>query len=66
MAIGSFKDLTRRTASDKIMRDKVFSVAKNPKYDRYRRGIASMVSEFFDKESALLSDKSASGSGILK
>ena len=43
MAIGSFKDLIRRTASDKIMRDKVFSVAKNPKYDRYRRGIASMV-----------------------
>ena len=48
------------------MRDKVFSVAKNPKYDRYRREIASMVYEFFDKESALLSDKSASSSGILK
>ena len=66
VAIGRFKDLTRRTASDKILRDKVFSVPKNPKYDRYQRGIASMVYEFFDKESALLSDKSASGSGILK
>ena len=66
MAIGSFKDLTRRTASDKILLDKVFSVAKNPKYDRYQRGIASMVYEFFDKESALLSDKFASGSDILK
>ena len=25
----------RRTASDKILRDKAFSIAKNPKYDGY-------------------------------
>ena len=34
MAYGDFKDLTRRTASDKLLRDKVFNIAENPKYDR--------------------------------
>ena len=33
-AYGDFKDLTTRTASDKILCDKAFDVAKNPKYDR--------------------------------
>ena len=33
MAYGNFKDLTRRTTSDKILRDKAFDIAKNPKYD---------------------------------
>ena len=33
MAYGDFKDLTRRTVSDKILRDKAFIIAKNPKYD---------------------------------
>ena len=33
MAHGDFKDLTRRTASDKILRDKAFNIAKNSKYD---------------------------------
>ena len=41
MAYGDFKDLTRRTASDKILRDKAF--AKDPKYDEFQRGYASMV-----------------------
>ena len=35
MACGNFKDLTRRTASDKIWRDKAFNIAKNLKYDGY-------------------------------
>ena len=43
MACGDFKDLTRRTTSDKILHGKAFNVAKNPKYDRYQRGLASMV-----------------------
>ena len=29
------KNKERRTASDKILRDKAFSIAKNPKYDGY-------------------------------
>ena len=52
MAYGVFKDLKRRTASDKILRDKAFNIAKNPKYDGYQRGLASMVYKFFDKKSA--------------
>ena len=43
MAYGSLKNLTRRTTSDKILRDKSFNIAKNPKYDRYERSLASMV-----------------------
>ena len=35
MAYGDFKNLGRRTASDKVLRDKAFDIAKNPKYDRY-------------------------------
>ena len=50
--MGIFKDLARRTASDKVLRHKAFNIAKNPKYDGYQRGIASMVYKFFDKTSA--------------
>ena len=35
MDFGDFKDLTSRTTSDKILRDKTFNIAKNPKYDQY-------------------------------
>ena len=51
MAYCDFKDLKRRTASDKIWSDKAFNIAKNPKYDSYQRGLASMVYKFFDKRS---------------
>ena len=49
MAYGDFKDLTRRTASDKILIDKAFNFAKIPKYDEYQRGLASMVYNFLIK-----------------
>ena len=49
MSYGDFKDLTMRTASYKILRDKAFNIAKNPKYDEYQRGIASIVYKFLDK-----------------
>ena len=51
MAYGDFKDLKRRTFSDKVLRDKAFNIAKNPKYDGYQRGLASMVYKSFDKKS---------------
>ena len=51
MAYGNFKDLKRRTFSDKVLKDKAFNIAKNPKYDGYERGLASMVYKFFDKKS---------------
>ena len=38
MTYGDFKDLPSRTASDKVIRDKAFDVALNPKYDEYQRG----------------------------
>ena len=50
MAYGDFKDLKKRTAADKVLRDKAFNVAKNPKYYGYQRGLASMVYNFFNKK----------------
>ena len=50
MAYGGFKDLARRTAADKVLRDKAFNIAKDPKYDGYQRRFASMVYKFFDKK----------------
>ena len=50
MVYEGFKDLTRRTASAKILRDKAFNIAKNLKYDGYQCGLASMVYKFFYKE----------------
>ena len=56
MVYGKAKDLVRRTQSDKVLKNKAFKVASDPKYDSYQRGLGSMVYEFFDKKS--------SGSGI--
>ena len=52
MSYGVFKDLTRRTASDKIMHDKAFNIAKNPKYGGCQRRLASMVYKFFDEKTS--------------
>ena len=57
MAYGKSKDLVKRTQSAKVLRDKAFKIASDPKYDGYQRGLASMVYKFFDKKS--------SGSGLL-
>ena len=56
MAYGKSKDLAKRTQSDKILRDKAFKIANDPKYNGYLRGLASMDSMFVDKTS--------SGSGV--
>ena len=50
MAYGDFNDLKRRTTADNVLRDKALSIAKNPKYDGYQRGLASIVYKFFDKK----------------
>ena len=47
MSYGNFTDIARRTASDNVLRDKAFNIAKNPKYDEHQRGLASMVYKFF-------------------
>ena len=52
MAHWDFKGLNRRTVSDKLLRDKAFNVVKNPKYDKYQVGLASMVYQFFNKKTS--------------
>ena len=52
MTYRDFKEVARRTAADKVLRDKAFSIAKDPKYDGYQRELASMVYKFFDKKTA--------------
>ena len=47
MAYGKSKDLTKRTQSDKVLRDKAFKIASDPKYDGYQRRLTSGVSKFF-------------------
>ena len=47
---GEFKDLAKRLASDKVLRDKAFNIAKNKKYDGYQGGLDSMIYKFFDKK----------------
>ena len=42
--------MARRTTSDKILRDKAFNTAKNPKYDECQKGLASTVYKCFDKK----------------
>ena len=56
MAYCKSKDLTERTQSNKVLGDKAFKIASDPKYDGYQRGLASMVCNIFDKKS--------SGSGV--
>ena len=50
-AYSDSKNIIKRTQSDKILRDKAYNIANNPKYDGYQRGLASMVYKFFDKKS---------------
>ena len=51
MAYGKSKKFAKRTQSDKVLSDKAFKIASDPKYDGYghQRGIASMVYKFWDK-----------------
>ena len=51
MAYGKYKGLTKITQSDKVLRDKAFEIATNPKSDGYQRGLASMFYKFFDQKS---------------
>ena len=51
MAYGDFKDFAKRTATDKVLRNKAFKIANDQKYDGYQRGLASMVSKYFVKKS---------------
>ena len=51
MAYQDFKDLSKGTEADKVLRVKAFKIANDKKYDGYQRGLTSMVYKFFDKKS---------------
>ena len=57
MGYGKSKDIIKKTQSHKVLKDKAFEIACNPKYDGYQRGLAAMVHKFFDKKSK--------GSGVI-
>ena len=61
-AYSDSKDLTKRTVVDKSLKNKAFDIAKDPKYDGYQRGLASMVYKIFDSKVAS-PDKISVGSG---
>ena len=50
MACGDFKDLAKRTGSDNVLRNKAFKIVSNPKYDKYKRGLASIVYKLLIKK----------------
>ena len=56
------KDLTKRIAANKFLKNKAFDIAKDPKHDGYQRGLASKVYKFFDSKVAS-PDKKSVGSG---
>ena len=51
MSYGKYKDLNKRTQSNKDLRNKAFEIASNPKYNGYQRVLASMVYNLLDKKS---------------
>ena len=50
MACGKYKDLSKRTESDKVLSNRVFEISSNAKYYGYQRGLTPMVYELFDKK----------------
>ena len=64
MAYEDFKDLSRRTAADKVLRDKTFNIPNNPKYDGYQGGLATMAYKFLDEKTSATGANKFAGSGI--
>ena len=64
MALRDIKDFQTRTASDKLLDNKAFNIAKDAKYDGYQTGLVSIVYKLFGKKSAPLADISTASSGL--
>ena len=62
VAYSDSKDLTKRTVADKVLKNKAFDIAKDPKYHGYQKGLASRVYKFFDSK-VTSPDKKSVGSG---
>ena len=65
MTLGDFKYLARRAALDKVLRDKASNIAKNPKYNGYKRGLSSIVYKRFDKKTSNTNKGSVINSDIV-
>ena len=50
MAYPGYKDLLKRTVSDKVLRYKAFNIAENTKYDEYQRVLTLIFDKFFNKQ----------------
>ena len=68
MGYRDFKDLNKRAAADKVLRDKTIKIAKNPKYNGFQRGFGSVVYKFFDKKTSggTLKNKNISNKELTK
>ena len=62
-AYADYKDLLNRTRADKVLKDRTYEIASDPKYNDHQRGLASMVYKFFDKKT---SGSGASGANNVK
>ena len=49
-AYSDSKDLAKRTVSDKILKDRPYEIARNPKYNGNQRALANMVYKLLDKK----------------
>ena len=61
LVYGDYNELPRRRASDKVLCNKAFNIANNPKYDGCQCGLASMIHKFFDKKSAAMHVNKSAG-----
>ena len=52
MAYDKSKDLTKRTQSDKVLRNRAFKISSDPKYDGYQRELGLMIYKSFDQKSS--------------
>ena len=50
MTYDKYENLEKRTQSDKVLKDKAFEIASNPKYHGCQRRLVLMVYKFFDKK----------------
>ena len=50
MAHGRYKDLTKRTQSDKFLRNRAYKIVYNPNHNDYERALVSMIYRFFEKK----------------
>ena len=65
-AYAKYKHVENRVISDQKLRHSAYDIDRNPKYDGYQRGLASMVYKFFDSKVAPLDKKTMSGKGNAK